>query len=142
MRKVFVSLVISLLACWAYAPAHATKACMPSPCAGANGSIDAGKCAQLAAWIATGAISGIVHHEEGDPLFKDFADFTFTVQATEKGGIGVGQKLKFQVGWCENWQTLPKDTSGLFRFYGLPLPTDATLPNQYLYFEQASAGHQ
>lgn len=100
-----------------------------------GGAIDLAKCQSLADWIATGTITGVVHHEQGYSLLKDFAELTFVVQAWEKGSGKVGQELRFQVGWCENMQPVPEDTSGTFRFYGLPLPKDSSLPNQYLYFE-------
>jgi len=140
-RNVYWLLVICLLTYSLCIPAFATQPCLPSQCAGTSGEIDSRKCAQLSAWIATGVVSSVVHHEIGDPLFKDFAEFTFTVQVSEKGAIRVGRQLRFKVGWCENWQVLPNDISGTFRFYGLPLPTDATLPNQYLYFERVPGDH-
>jgi hypothetical protein len=139
MRNVYRLLVVSLVCCAAYPPAFATEPCLPSPCTGTDGKVDTAKCARLAAWVATGTISRVIHHEQGDPLFKDFAEFSFTVKASEKGSIKVGREVRFQVGWCQNWLALPKNTSGTFRFFGLPLPTDVTLPNQYLYFESAPA---
>jgi hypothetical protein len=116
-------------------PAFATKPCLPSPCEAKGGAIDVAKCQALADWIATGTITGVVHHVQGDPLFKDFAEFTFTVQTLEKGTGMAGREIRFQVGWCENSQPLPKDTSGTFRMFGLPLPKDASVPKQYLRFE-------
>jgi hypothetical protein len=93
----------------------------------------------MADWIATGTITGVVHHVQGEPLFKDFAEFKFTVQTLEKGAGLVGREIPFQVGWCENTQPLPKDTFGTFRMFGLPLPKDPSVPNQYLHFERAGA---
>jgi hypothetical protein len=136
MRNIFPMLFVILVAGAVLRPVFATEACLPSPCAGANNAVDVAKCRGLADWVATGTITGVVHHREGDPLFKDFADFMFTVKTSEKGSIKVGRAIRFQVGWCQNWLGLPKDTSGTFRFYGLPLPADSSLPNQYLYFER------
>jgi hypothetical protein len=138
MRNAYRILLISLIFCAAGAPLLATQPCMPSPCATA-GKIDLGKCRNLADWVATGTISRVVHHEEGYPLFKDFAEFTFTVKKWEKGSGKVGSERRFKVGWCQNYLQLPRDTSGTFRFFGLPLPRDPSLPNQYLYFEPVQA---
>jgi hypothetical protein len=105
------------------------------PCETTGGTVDRAKCQRLADWIATGTITNVVHHEQGYPLLKDFAEFTLTVQTWEKGGGKVGRELRFQVGWCENSQPLPKDTSGSFRVFGLALPKDPSVPNQYLNLE-------
>jgi len=139
MRSNHLVLFVILIACAVQRPALATEPCLPSPCAGANYAVDVAKCRGLADWVATGTITGVVHHPQGDPLFKDFADFTFTVKGSEKGTMKVGRTIRFQVGWCQNWLGLPKDTSGTFRFYGLALPADPSLPNQYLYFERIKA---
>jgi hypothetical protein len=119
--------------------AHATKPCLPPPCETGGGAIDVAKCREIAAWVATGTITGVVHHEQGSPLFKDFAEFTFTVRTQEKGAGLVGREIRFAVGWCENAQPLPKDTSGTFRMFGLALPADPSIPNQYLHFEPVAA---
>ena len=62
---------------------------------------------------------------------------------TQSGTVNVqnSNTIRFQVGWCQNWLQLPRDTSGTFRFYGLPLPSDSGVPGQYLYFERAAATH-
>lgn len=142
MRNIYRLLFVILIACAVQRPALATEPCLPSPCAGTNYTVDVAKCRVLADWVATGTITSVVHHQQGDPVFKDFADFTLTVKGTEKGTIKVGRTIRFQVGWCQNWLALPRDTSGTFRFFGLPLPADSSLPNQYLYFERAQAHHQ
>jgi hypothetical protein len=116
-------------------PVLATKPCLPSPCETTGGTIDRAKCQRLADWIATGTMTSVVQHEQGYPLLKDFAEFTFTVQTWEKGNGKIGREFRFQVGWCENSQPLPKDTSGTFRVFGLPLPKDPSVPNQYLNLE-------
>jgi hypothetical protein len=134
-------LIVAFIICTVYAPAFATEPCLPSPCTGTGGSVDTAKCSRLAEWVATGTITSVVHHKQGDPVFKDFAEFTFTVKASEKGAMVVGRQIRFQVGWCQNWLALPKNTSGIFRFFGLPLPADATLPNQYLFFEPVQTHH-
>jgi hypothetical protein len=138
MRSILKVLSIVLVAGSTQRAAHATEPCMPSPCSGANYAIDVAKCRSLADWVATGTITRVVHHRQGEPVFKDFADFTFTVKASEKGTMKPGREIAFQVGWCQNWLQLPKETSGTFRFYGLPLPADAGVPNQYLYFERVA----
>jgi hypothetical protein len=135
MRNTLRVMLIALGVAVVQPPALATKPCLPSPCETKGGTIDAAKCRNLADWVATGTITNVVHHEQGDPLFKDFAEFTFTAQTSEKGASMVGREIRFQVGWCENAQPLPKDTSGAFRIFGLPLPKDASIPNQYLHFE-------
>jgi hypothetical protein len=117
------------------APAFATKPCPPPPCAARAGSVDGAKCAALAAWVAVGGISKIVHHHEGPPLSKDFAEFTFTVTSWEKGSGTPGQQIRFQVGWCENGRPLPEDTAGSFRFFGEALPADVSFAGRYLDFE-------
>lgn len=122
--------------------ALATKPCLPGPCEAIGGGIDLPKCEKAADWIAVGVISNVVRHEQGPPLMKDFAEFTFTVQAWEKGQGKVGQEIRFQVGWCENTRPLPKDTSGRFRFFGKTLPVDPTIPNQYIHFEPFPSARQ
>jgi hypothetical protein len=121
--------------------AFATTPCPPPPCRNSAGDIDVDQCRALAGWVAIGKISDVAHHEEGFPLLKDFAEFTFTVDAWEKGTGKVGRALRFKVGWCDNWQTPPKDISGRFRFYGVALPTDSSTPNQFLYFEPVQPQH-
>lgn len=120
-------------------PVLATKPCLPGPCDAPGGGTDIKKCESVADWVAVGTISKVVRHEQGPPLLKDFAEFTFTVKAWEKGQGKVGQEIRFQVGWCENTRPLPKDTSGLFRFFGKTLPAEPTLPNQYIHFEPVTS---
>jgi hypothetical protein len=135
MRHTHRFLLVALGATLHQAPVFATKPCLPPPCEIAGGATDLAKCQALAAWVATGNINDVVHHEQGFPLNKDFAEFTLTIQAWEKGTGKTGQEIRFQVGWCENTQPLPRDTSGTFRFFGLPAPGDSSIPNQYLHFE-------
>jgi hypothetical protein len=139
MRNATRVIIILLGAIGFQLPAFATKPCLPSPCEARGGTIDAAKCWALADWIATGTITSVVHHVQGDPLFKDFAEFRFAVQALEKGDGLAGREIPFQVGWCENTQPLPKDTSGTFRMFGLPLTEDPSVPNRYLHFERVGA---
>jgi hypothetical protein len=108
-------------------PVLATKPCLPSPCETTGGTIDRAKCQRLADWIVTGTITSVVHHEQGYPLLKDFAEFTFTVQTWEKGNGKIGREFRFQVGWCENSQPLPKDTSA--HSGSLVFPYPRTLPS-------------
>ena len=128
-----------LAACAVPQAALATKPCLPPPCETATGGVDAARCSERADWIATGTIVRVVHHEEGPPLLKDFAEFTFVVAGVTKGHVTPGQSIRFHVGWCDNARTLPADTSGRFRFYGFALPADASLPNRFLDFERAPA---
>jgi hypothetical protein len=119
-------------------PARGTKPCLPSPCETRTGP-DFAKCREAAAWVAVGSIGDVVHHEQGPPLLKDFAEFTFVIDAWEKGADPTVRQIRFQVGWCENSQPLPSSTSGKFRFYGLAAPVDPSVPRQYLYFERVSS---
>jgi hypothetical protein len=68
--------------------------------------------------VAVGTVSNVVHHPEGPPLSKDFAEFTFTARRWEKGKGQANQRYRFKVGWCENQQVLPKDTTVPFRVFG------------------------
>lgn len=86
-----------------------------------------------------GSISDVVDREQGPPLLKDFAEFTFVIDSWEKGAEPSVKQIRFQVGWCENPQPLPNSTSGAFRFYGLAAPADPSVPRQYLYFERVSS---
>ncbi len=97
---------------------RATKPCPPSPCPEPSGALARSRCSEAAEWIAVGVVSRVVHHREGPPLSKDFAEFTFTVKRWEKGAGKTGQKIRFQVGWCDNQQELPNDTSVPFRIFG------------------------
>jgi len=135
-RVLIIALPLAL-----HAPALATKPCPPSPCATEGGAISIAKCRSIAAWVATGTISEVVHHEQGYPLLRDFAEFTFNVTAWEKGAAKQ-RALRFRVAWCENSQPLPRDTSGTFRFFGLPLPSDPSLPNLYIHFEPVQPQRQ
>ena len=119
--------------------ALATKPCERSPCESESGGVDLAACARAADWIATGTITAVVHHGQGYPLLKDFADFTFVAQRWEKGAGAPGQRVRFRVGWCDNREPLPPDTSGTFRFYGEALPKDAASAPKYLHFERAPA---
>jgi hypothetical protein len=116
-------------------PSLATKPCIPGPCEAPGGGTDLKRCQSVADWVAVGTITKVVRHEQGPPLNKDFAEFTFTVNTWEKGAGKPLQEIRFQVGWCENTRPLPRDTSGLFRFFGPALPADPSLPNHYLHFE-------
>lgn len=115
--------------------AHATKPCAPSPCLNNDLQFDEVTCRDKSDWIAVGTISAVRHYRESEPTNKDFAKFTLRVKEWEKGGEGMSRRLRFQVGWCENQQELPVDTSGLFRFYGAFTPTPVSNGLQYYYFE-------
>src|ERR1700737_1822875 len=89
----------------------ATEPCLSSPCQDSSGLLVRSKCVEAAVWVAVGAVSNVVHHPAGPPLSKDFAEFTFTVRRWEKGKGKAGQRYQFHVGWCENQQELPNDTT-------------------------------
>jgi hypothetical protein len=114
---------------------YATKPCPPSPCVNESNQFDEAACRAKSDWIAVGTISNVVHKREGQPTNKDFATFTLRVQKWELGGKNQSDKLTFRVGWCENQQELPADTSGLFRFYGTLKPAPVSGSQQYYYFE-------
>jgi hypothetical protein len=114
---------------------HATKPCPPSPCVDEYNKFDEAACRAKSDWIAVGTIANVVHKREGQPTNKDFATFTLRVQKWEMGGKNQSDKLTFKVGWCENQQELPADTSGLFRFYGTLKPAPVSGSKQYYYFE-------
>ena len=114
------------------APLLATKPCPPPPCEVQGGKVDQTKCQELADWAATGTITDVVHHEVKKNYMKDFAEFTFTVDKVEKGSVKPGQKIRFQVGWCQNARELPKDTSGTWRMFGMNLPKDPNDGNEFL----------
>lgn len=116
--------------------AQATKPCPASACAGADGSIDAARCRDVASWIAVGAVAGVEHHFEGPPLAKDFATFTLKVERWEKGSYANVLEMPFQVGWCDNFEELPRDVSGSLRFYGTGTPGSADA--RYLHIEPAA----
>lgn len=118
--------------------AFATKPCHPNKCFSHHPyQFDRKKCEDASDWIAIGRIKSIVHNYKGRPLNKDFASFTFIVETWEKGEDPIQEELHFTVGWCHNSQQLPKDTSGLFRFYGIIYKSehDKTKEHRYLYFE-------
>jgi len=111
-----------------------TEPCPSSPCQEPSGALTRSRCNEAAEWIAVGDISEVVHHKQGPPLSKDFAEFTFTVKRWEKGTGKTGRKLRFHVGWCDNQQELPKDTSSPFRVFGAP-PGPNGEP-RYLFLEE------
>ena len=131
MRTAIVTVVLVL---WLVNSSYATKPCSPSPCMNEKYQINEALCREKSDWIAIGTLSNIVHDLQGMPTNKDFAKFTLIVKEWEKGGNGQGE-LKFKVGWCENQQELPKDTSGLFRFYGTYELAPVSQGMQYYYFE-------
>ncbi len=85
--------------------------------------------------MAVGDVSSVVHHPAGPPLSKDFAEFTFTVRRWEKveRKRKAGQTYRFTVGWCENQQELPRETTGPFRVFGTSPGAQGQL--RYLFLE-------
>jgi hypothetical protein len=115
--------------------AYATKPCPQAPCHDASHRFNRSQCEQLADWVAEGRIAAVVHHPEGPPLSKDFAEFTFRITRFAKRAQGVGPEVRFRVGWCDNRQELPLNTTGVFRFFGLVSNPAAPGQPGYLYFE-------
>jgi hypothetical protein len=137
IRISIIAMVMVVLAFLAAVTVHATKPCPPLPFFDEKGNFDRDKCAERSNWIAVGTITNVVHHPEGMPLNKDFAEFTFVIAKWEKGEVKDPKKIQFRVGWCNNRQEVPADISGMFRFYGEALNEKAANA-QYLYFERAS----
>lgn len=86
-----------------------TKPCPEAAC-------NRAACAPLADYIARGTITKVTRHPQGEPVFKDFAEFTLVVTKCEKGTCP--KEIKYRVGWCTNARTLPDETKGVFTFYG------------------------
>jgi hypothetical protein len=99
-------------------PILATEPCLGSPCQDSSGALVRSRCVEAPAWVAVGTVSHVMHHRAGPPLSKDFAEFTFTARRWEKGKGQAGQRYRFRVGWCDNQQELPKDTTVPFRVFG------------------------
>ena len=107
--------------------AVSTKPCPRPPCEGLDDSACAGK----ADWVAVGKITQVVHHPTGDPMHKDFAEFTFVPSKWEKKPKGdAPAKVEFRVGWCNNTRTVPANVAGSFRFFG------AAQAGEYLDFRE------
>jgi len=130
MRFARTLLLLVIAAC--SAQAYATKTCLPSPCA-PHGAFDAAACAEAADWVATGPLENVTHHREGEPFFKDFADFDFEPRGIVKGDVPA--RVHFQVGWCENIVEPPGDSGARVRVYGVTPPTDPGQPSRYLWIE-------
>ncbi len=109
----------------------ATPPCPPSPCMNAQFQFDPTACKAAADWIGIGRISDVVHNRGEDPLYRDFAKFTFRVSRWEKNHAGLKQEIELQVNWCN--LPLPLSPEGLFRIYGAG-PSD-TGEVQYLFIE-------
>ncbi len=116
--KRLVFLLLPSLLC---STAFATKMCPPEPpCFDPDHKFNSDKCTQTSDWVAVGKIEDVIDDKIGDPLNKNFAKFKFKVIRWEKAPSEDSEEkiIEFKIGWCENWQELPSDTSGLFRFYG------------------------
>ncbi len=135
-RNMKNKLITSIILLFATTAAFATKPCPPSPCV-TQSQFDKEKCVAASNWIATGEVKKVIHNYSGEPLNKDFASFIFFVKTQEKGKEPVHKELHFTVGWCDNPKPLPKDTSGLFRFYGITYKSMANKTDkyEYLHFE-------
>ena len=134
MKLKLVSAALSAALIFICNSALATKPCF-APCI-TNNAFNRDECTKLASWIAIATISNVVHDPQGYPLNKDFASFTINIQTWEKGEVKTINGMNFKVGWCDNYQTPPADSSGKFRFYGTGVPggKDSSAPG-YLYFE-------
>ena len=109
----------------------ATPPCPPQPCLNDQFQLDRSACKAAADWIGIGRISDVVHDRVGEPLYRDFAKFTFKVSRWEKNPAGLKQDIELQVNWCN--QPLPPSTEGLFRIFGTK--PNATNEAQYLFIE-------
>jgi hypothetical protein len=136
MKKIITALVITDLI-FSSATCFATKPCPTPKCYNENLNFNLEECRKIADWIAVGNITDVENSEQGYPLNKNFASFTLQVSRWEKGGGEKIAQIKFKVGWCDNWQELPTDTSGLFRFYGESISDDGQNDsNHYYYFQK------
>ncbi len=132
-----IKLITIIISIFIATPTFATKPCPQLPCF-LQSKLDKEKCVAAADWIATGTIALVAHNYIGEPLNKDFANFTFMVKTQQKGKSSIQKELLFTVGWCNNSKPLPKDTSGLFRFYGVTYKSidNKTNIHEYLHFEK------
>jgi hypothetical protein len=119
----------------AASPAHAIRACPPSPClkhSGLDTAFDESACRAAATWIATGRIVGVRRRYEGPPHHRvETATFELQIVRWEKGIPPARSKLKLFVGWCG--PRLPRSTAGVWHFWGTggPVPDaggDKTTP--------------
>lgn len=121
------------------ATSGATKPCPESVCYPRT-TFDKPACERAATWIAVGRIVKVVDHPMGEPLFKNFAEFTVEIDRWEKGKpASPPKRIAFRVGWCKNGRTLPEDPKELkapMRFYGAGSPTAAE--PEYLWFAPVS----
>jgi hypothetical protein len=138
MKPVILCIMLASLLLAALS-ARATKPCSPSPCLDSAGRLDVSKCLDAASWVAVGKIIRVQHHPEGPPLAKDFATFILSINRWEKGEFKNIHEIQFKVGWCDNAQELPNDTSGLFRLYGIGVPGSESTPAAYLYIERVAS---
>jgi hypothetical protein len=111
-----LALIALLIAASPYR-ASATKSCPGALPCDTERKFNEQLCTQKADWVAVGDITDIVHDIQGPPLGRDFAEFTLRVEQWEKG-VPPPYPLRFKVGWCNNFRSLPADTTGKFRFYG------------------------
>lgn len=109
----------------------ATPPCPPQPCFNTQFKLDRSACTAAADWIGIGRIYDVVHDRVEEPLYVDFAKFTFKVSRWEKNPAGLKQDIELQVNWCN--QPLPPSTEGLFRIFGTE--PNASNEAQYLFIE-------
>jgi len=103
--------------------------CHPYVCANiATQKFDPQACFEIASWVAVGKITSVKRKSIGDPLNKDFSEFTFEIEKWEKEPQASIKSIKFKVGWCKNMRPLPSDTKGKFRIYGRNLPNSPVDP--------------
>ncbi|MEB8434481.1 hypothetical protein OO007_19745 [Cocleimonas sp. KMM 6892] len=97
--------------------AYATKPCPPSPCF-VEGKFNQNVCLEKSEWVAIGRINQIVDDQVGNPINKNLSRFVLNIETWKKNPHDYPDALKFKVGWCNNSKELPKDSKGLFIFYG------------------------
>ena len=125
-----IRLLLILLVFFQAQAVFATKPCPPPPCVVDN-KFNEAKCVEVSDWVAVGKISDVVHDKKGEPLYRDFAKFKFTISKVKKGKVKVGESINFQVGWCVNMGVPPYDTTGEFIFYGRN-----SKPSIYIHFDR------
>ncbi len=126
-----ICLILSLLFLIISSNSSATKPCPIPACSDSSNinSVDEKKCKKISNWIATGTIKVIKHNIEGDPLYRDFVEFTLQIDSWEKGQKADVKEIFLKVGWC-NSPPLPKELKGRFKFFGKDSP-DSKNPEYY-----------
>ena len=83
----------------------------------------------------------LTHHPAGDPLHKDFAEFTFVIDRWVKTGSQQPGQIPFRLGWCTNSEEMRGDGSGTFQFWGRNKPDAKDAEWEFLHFERLEEKH-